>query len=84
VAARLLIRPHQLSQILNERNKTDFRNYVNRFRIDEARRLLVEEPDRSIITICFEVGFNSKTSFNITFKKMTGLSPKEYREKTVG
>ena len=39
------------------------------------------ETGRSIITICFEVGFSSKTSFNVTFKKMTGLSPKEYREK---
>ncbi len=81
VAKRLMIKPHQLSQALNEQVKTDFRNFVNRFRIDEARRLLVEEPDRSIITICFEVGFNSKTSFNITFKKATGMSPKEYREK---
>ncbi|TAL30007.1 MAG: AraC family transcriptional regulator [Spirochaetes bacterium] len=81
VAARLLIRPHQLSQILNEQGKTDFRNYVNRFRIDEAKRLLADTPDRSVISICFEVGFNSKTSFNITFRKMTGLSPRAYREK---
>ncbi len=82
VAARLLITPHQFSQLLNERIKTDFRNFVNRYRVDEARRLLLENPERSIISICFEVGFNSKTSFNITFKKMTGLSPKEYREKS--
>jgi len=82
VAGRLMIKPHQLSQLLNERVKTDFRNYVNRFRIDEACRLLAGDPDRSIISICFEVGFNSKTAFNITFKKMTGLSPKEYREKS--
>ncbi len=81
VAARLLITPHQFSQLLNEGIKTDFRNYINRFRVDEAKRLLVENPSRSIISICFEVGFNSKTSFNITFKKMTGASPKEYREK---
>ncbi len=80
VAAQLMITPHQLSQLLNERNKTDFRNYVNHFRIDEAKKLLVEEPERSVISICFHVGFNSKTAFNITFKKMTGSSPKEFRE----
>lgn len=81
VAERLLITQHQFSQLLNERIKTDFRNYVNRYRVDEARRLLVEDASRSIISICFEVGFNSKVAFNNTFKKMTGMSPKEYREK---
>jgi transcriptional regulator GlxA family with amidase domain len=81
VAERLLLTPHQFSRLVNENIKTDFRNYVNTFRVREAMRLLVERPERSIITICFEVGFSSKTSFNVTFKKMTGLSPKEYREK---
>ena len=81
VAERLLVTPHQFSRLVNENIKTDFRNYVNTFRVREAMRLLVEDPGRSIITICFEVGFSSKTSFNVTFKKMTGLSPKEYREK---
>jgi AraC-like DNA-binding protein len=81
VAERLLITPHQFSQLVNENIKTDFRNYVNTYRVREAKELLVENPERSIITICFEVGFSSKTSFNVTFKKMTGLSPKEYRQK---
>ncbi len=81
VAERLLVTPHQFSRLVNENIKTDFRNYVNTFRVREAMRLLVDDPGRSIITICFEVGFSSKTSFNVTFKKMTGLSPKEYREK---
>ncbi|MBN1532271.1 MAG: AraC family transcriptional regulator [Spirochaetes bacterium] len=82
VAERLLITPHQFSQLLNEHIKTDFRNFVNRYRVEEAMALLAGDPTRSIISICFDVGFNSKTSFNITFKKMTGLSPKEYRERT--
>ncbi|MCU0844940.1 MAG: helix-turn-helix domain-containing protein [Spirochaetes bacterium] len=81
VAGRLLVTPHQFSQLVNESIKMDFRNYVNTYRVREAMRLLVENHERSIITICFEVGFSSKTSFNVTFKKMTGLSPKEYREK---
>lgn len=80
VAERLLITPHQFSQLLNENNKTDFRNYVNNYRINEAKQLLINDLERSIISICFEVGFSSKTSFNITFKKMTGLSPREYRQ----
>jgi AraC-like DNA-binding protein len=80
VASQLMITTHQLSQLINERNKTDFRNFVNRFRIEEATKLLVEEQDRSIISICFHVGFNSKAAFNKTFKKMKGCSPKEFKE----
>ncbi|MBN1534496.1 MAG: AraC family transcriptional regulator [Spirochaetes bacterium] len=80
VASQLMITTHQLSQLINERNKTDFRNFVNRFRIEEATKLLFEEHDRSIISICFHVGFNSKAAFNKTFKKMMGCSPKEFRE----
>jgi AraC-like DNA-binding protein len=80
VASQLMISTHQLSQLINERNKTDFRNFVNRFRIEDAKKILIEEMDRSIISICFQVGFNSKAAFNKTFKKMVGCSPKEFRE----
>jgi YesN/AraC family two-component response regulator len=75
-----MISTHQLSQLINEQSKTDFRNYVNSFRIDEAKTLLILEPERSIISICFHVGFNSKAAFNKAFKKVVGCSPGEFRE----
>lgn len=79
VAGRLDITPHQFSQFLNERMNTGFWDYVNRLRITEARTLLRDSPEVSIISICFRVGFNSKSSFNAAFKKMTGCTPREYR-----
>ena len=81
VADLLSITPHQLSRFLNEHLNMDFRNFINRFRIEEAQGLLVENPDASILTICFEVGFNSKSTFNTTFKKQTGMTPREFRLK---
>jgi AraC-like DNA-binding protein len=78
-AGLLGVTPHQLSQFLNEHLNMDFRNFVNRFRVEEAQRLLKADPDMGILTICFEVGFNSKSTFNAAFKKQTGMTPREYR-----
>lgn len=79
VAERLSITSHQLSQMLNERMNTGFWDFVNRYRIDEARKLLRDNPDSNIISVCFQVGFNSKSSFNSAFKKMTGMTPREFK-----
>lgn len=77
----LMITPHQLSQMLNERLRMNFWQYINSFRIEEAKKLLVHNPEQSIITICYNVGFGSKSTFNDIFKKFTGESPSEYRSR---
>ena len=81
LSGMLLVTPHQLSQMLNERLKTNFWQYVNSFRIEEAKKLLVHNPERSIISICYHVGFGSKSTFNDIFRKFTGENPSEYRNK---
>jgi AraC-like DNA-binding protein len=80
VAERLSITPHQLSQMLNERMNTGFWDFVNRYRIEEAKELLRDNPEANIISVCFQVGFNSKSSFNSAFKKMTGMTPREFKQ----
>lgn len=79
VSDLLGLTPHQLSQFMNERLNQDFRTFVNTFRVADAKRRLVEHPDKGILEICFEAGFNSKSTFNAVFKKFTGQTPKEYR-----
>jgi AraC-like DNA-binding protein len=81
LSGMLLITPHQLSEMLNEKLKTNFWQYINSFRIEEAKKLLVNNPDQSIITICYNVGFGSKSTFNDIFKKFTGENPREYRNR---
>ncbi|WP_165778819.1 helix-turn-helix domain-containing protein [Leptospira perolatii] len=71
---------HQLSELLNRVIGTDFKSYINKFRIEEAKVLLLSEPDRSILSIAFAVGFNSKSAFNLVFRKVTGITPTAYRE----
>lgn len=79
-ATSLGITHHQLSQLLNERLSMNFNTYINSFRIDEAKKLLITNPDRTVLTIAFEVGFNSKSSFYESFTKITGITPVEYRK----
>jgi AraC-like DNA-binding protein len=79
----LEINTYQLSIILNEKMNMNFRAFINFYRLGEAQQLLTLEPGKTILEIAFEVGFNSKTSFNTLFSKETGLSPREYRKKFV-
>ncbi|MCP4132787.1 MAG: AraC family transcriptional regulator [bacterium] len=79
-AERLSISPHQLSQYLNEKHAMSFPNFINSFRVEEAKKLLLENPEQSVISICFQVGFSSKSAFNSAFRKFTGKSPVELRD----
>ena len=80
LASELGISQHQMSQILNEKLKKNFNTFVNEYRVDEARRMLCEEPDRSILSIGIAVGFNSNTAFTTVFSKITGMTPSQYRK----
>lgn len=81
MAAELDITVHQLSEILNHHMGKNFNAYVNSYRIDEAKRLLVERPDMTIIDISGEVGFSSSSMFSTLFSKSEGISPRDFRKK---
>lgn len=71
--------PYVVSQTINESKYQNFYNLVNRYRIDEAKVLLLQNLDRPILDIAYAVGYNSKSTFNTAFKKRTGMSPSHYR-----
>ncbi|MFC7347333.1 helix-turn-helix domain-containing protein [Chryseobacterium zhengzhouense] len=70
---------HHLSYVINTGFQKNFFQYVNEFRIDHAKKLLKENQKLSILGIAYESGFNSKTSFNTTFKKLTNQTPSEFK-----
>ncbi|MEQ8423424.1 MAG: helix-turn-helix domain-containing protein, partial [Cyclobacteriaceae bacterium] len=78
----LNVSPQILSQVINQKSKKNFNNFVNTFRIEESRRLLQLEEFKNltIAAIAYEVGFNSISSFNTAFKKQTGETPMTYRQ----
>ncbi|MCP4134824.1 MAG: AraC family transcriptional regulator [bacterium] len=79
LANELDIQPHQLSQLLNYHLGQNFNYLINSYRVRDAKHMLAHDPDKSILSIAFEVGFNSKSSFNRVFRKIIKLSPSEYR-----
>jgi AraC-like DNA-binding protein len=72
-------KPNQLSFVLNRHIGKSFFDFINEARTRQASDLLVAHPDRTILDIATEVGFNSKSTFNLAFKKITGLTPSAYR-----
>jgi AraC-like DNA-binding protein len=77
------ISERNLSQIINEYKNQNFFDFVNSYRVKYAMGLLrnPENEQRTMLDILFESGFNSKTTFNTTFKKHTGLTPSDYKKK---
>ncbi|EJL71798.1 DNA-binding domain-containing protein, AraC-type [Chryseobacterium populi] len=80
VASLLDIHPNSLSQTINSIENKNFYDYINRQRIEEFKRLSVlpENQKFTILSLAFESGFNSKTSFNRNFKKYMNCSPREF------
>ncbi|MBL7817779.1 MAG: helix-turn-helix domain-containing protein [Saprospiraceae bacterium] len=80
LAAKLKMPPHTLSKIINDGFGVNFFDFINSYRIEEFKKL-VHDPrykNQTFLAIAFEVGFNSKTAFNRSFKKMTNQTPRDY------
>lgn len=81
LAEELGISSHQLSEYLNLHLKRNFFQLINGYRIAEAKHRLLHSPKETVLSIAYEVGFQSKSSFNDAFRKEVGLSPTEFRKK---
>ncbi|MDW3192457.1 MAG: helix-turn-helix domain-containing protein [Cytophagales bacterium] len=79
VAKQLEMSPNHLSQVINENLQKNFFDFINQYRVTEAKKKIAEEPDKTLLQIAHEVGFNNKTSFNNAFKKHQGMTPSSYR-----
>ena len=84
LAKTLNLPGHRMSQILNEHLNKNFPTYINTFRINKAKELILKEGMHlSLEGVGYECGFNSKSTFYATFKKMTGQTPARYREEAL-
>lgn len=79
MARKLGITPHQLSEILNTRLGKSFPQYLKEQRIAAAKRMLEEDPERKIITVAEDCGFNSLSVFNASFKAVSGMTPSQFK-----
>jgi AraC-like DNA-binding protein len=80
LSTELSVSQHQLSEFLNQHLGKNFFQYLNFYRIREAKELCKTSPEKTILSIAYDVGFPSKSTFYDAFKRETGMSPTEYRK----
>lgn len=81
LANQIDIPVRDLSVLINHKMKQHFFDFVNEYRIQKAMSILKDQSKSqlTVLEILYEVGFNSKSSFNTSFKKYTNLTPTAYR-----
>jgi AraC-like DNA-binding protein len=80
LSQKLNVHPNILSQVINSLEQKNFFDYINSQRVEMFKKIvtLPENQKFTLLSLAYECGFNSKTTFNRNFKKATGLSPSEY------
>lgn len=80
VSLELDLHPNTLSQVINQKEQKNFFDYINTLRVEEFKEKVIKPENQkyTLLSLAHECGFNSKTSFNRNFKKITGKSPTEY------
>jgi len=80
---KLDISNHNLSEILNMQLNQNFFDFINQYRVNEVKRHLEDKSKDhlTLLSIALDAGFNSKSGFNLVFKKFMDLTPSEYRQK---
>ncbi|MEM6380548.1 MAG: helix-turn-helix domain-containing protein [Bacteroidota bacterium] len=82
LSEHLKVPSHTISQVLNQQMNTTLYDWVNQFRVIEAKRLIQLKPEQTLLHIAFEAGFNNKTSFVNAFKKFAGETPSSFMRKS--
>jgi AraC-like DNA-binding protein len=80
LSSKLVVHPNYLSQIINQKEKKNFYDFVNTYRFEEFKRLIAMKKNQqyTLLSLAYDCGFSSKSSFNRYFKRATGQTPSEY------
>lgn len=81
LAEQLDLSSHQLSELINTRFGVGFSRYIREKRVSDACRLLLDEPEASVLSISMEAGFRSQSAFYAAFREVEGMTPAAYRSR---
>ena len=80
IAKKIGLTTHQFSQLLNDNLGKNFALFVNEYRIEAAKLMLQNNNNLTLESIGYECGFNSKSTFFTTFKKLVGTTPAQFKK----
>lgn len=71
-----------MSHLINAGLGENFYDFINKYRVEEVKRLMADpqKQNYNLLGIALEAGFKSKSTFNLIFKRFTGLTPTEYKK----
>ncbi|MEP5611650.1 MAG: helix-turn-helix domain-containing protein [Cyclobacteriaceae bacterium] len=83
LAKEISVSSHHLSRVINQEFESSFTDYINSFRIEEAKKRLLDSSydHLKLSAMVFECGFNSVPTFNTLFKKKYKMTPSEFRQR---
>jgi AraC-like DNA-binding protein len=84
LAEQLEVSQHQLSELINTEFQTGFSRYIREQRIAAAKKLLLAEPNTSVLSIGLTVGFSTQSNFYAAFRDIVGVAPGQYRKTHAG
>jgi AraC-type DNA-binding domain-containing proteins len=85
VSEKMNLPVYYVSQVINEKLDKNFYDFINEYRVEEVKkRLMKKEYDHfTILAAGFDSGFNSKTAFYTAFKRITGVTPLEFKNRVI-
>ncbi len=80
LAEQLQLNAHQLSELINTEFQQGFSKYIRQYRIEAAKKMLLDEPKSSVLSIGLSVGFSTQSNFYTAFRDIVGMAPGQYRK----
>ncbi len=80
LAKQLELNSHQLSELINTEFQQGFSKYIRQYRVKAAKKLLLNEPESSVLSIGLSVGFSTQSNFYTAFREIVGTAPGQYRK----
>lgn len=81
LATEIGVSANYLSQVINQQAGQNFFDFINRYRVDEVKHQIHSMPDATVLALALNSGFNSKSAFYTAFRKHTGLTPSQYKQR---
>jgi AraC-like DNA-binding protein len=82
VAEMTKLSAHQLSELINTQFQMGFSRLVRQYRVEAAKKMLIDEPRASVLSVGLSVGFTSQSNFYVAFKEFTGMVPGQFRKQS--